>query len=164
MKIILGIIVVAGLVTSNNAIAQDTATHERLVDKYYPKSQQALPVPATEKVNPVTPAIQQPTTVNAPVKTVPINATIAEPQTSEINQDVAPVTQTVSQVPAPENPINTGAGKINNSTKIGTDNYNPDPASPIYRDTRLGSSSPLYNTYKKNDNGAGSITTNPNKG
>lgn len=34
----------------------------------------------------------------------------------------------------------------------------------IYRDTRLGSSSPMYNTYKKNDNGAGSITNNPNKG
>lgn len=34
---------------------------------------------------------------------------------------------------------------------------------PIYRDTRLGSSSPLYNTYKKNDYGAGAITTNPNK-
>ncbi|MEO6819247.1 MAG: hypothetical protein ABI204_05930 [Ginsengibacter sp.] len=33
----------------------------------------------------------------------------------------------------------------------------------MYRDTRLGSSSPLYNTYKKNDNGAGSVTTNPNK-
>lgn len=36
-------------------------------------------------------------------------------------------------------------------------------ASPIYRDTRLGSSSPKYNTYKKNDYGAGAITTNPNK-
>lgn len=34
----------------------------------------------------------------------------------------------------------------------------------IYRDTRLGSSSPLYDTYKKNDKGAGAITTNPNKG
>lgn len=34
----------------------------------------------------------------------------------------------------------------------------------IYRDTRLGSSSPMYNTYKKNDNGAGAVTTNPNKG
>jgi len=39
------------------------------------------------------------------------------------------------------------------------------PSKPhIYRDTRLGSSSPLYNTYKKNDYGAGAITTNPNKG
>ena len=33
----------------------------------------------------------------------------------------------------------------------------------MYRDTRLGSSSPLYKTYKKNDYGAGAITTNPNK-
>lgn len=33
----------------------------------------------------------------------------------------------------------------------------------IYRDTRLGSSSPQYNTYQKNDFGAGAITTNPNK-
>lgn len=37
-------------------------------------------------------------------------------------------------------------------------------ASPrVYRDTRLGGSSPLYNTYKKNDYGAGAITTNPSK-
>lgn len=43
-------------------------------------------------------------------------------------------------------------------------NYNV-PAKPyIYRDTRLGSSSPLYNTYQKNDYGAGAITTDPNKG
>lgn len=34
----------------------------------------------------------------------------------------------------------------------------------IYRDTRLGSSSPLYDTYKKNDYGAGAVTTNPHKG
>ncbi len=33
----------------------------------------------------------------------------------------------------------------------------------MYRDTRLGSSSKKYNTYKKNDNGAGAITNNPNK-
>ena len=41
-------------------------------------------------------------------------------------------------------------------------NINAAPA--IYRDTRLGSSSPLYNTYKKNDFGAGAVTNNPNKG
>jgi len=33
----------------------------------------------------------------------------------------------------------------------------------IYRPTRLGSSSPFYNTYEKNNYGAGAITTNPNK-
>lgn len=40
----------------------------------------------------------------------------------------------------------------------------PPKKKKIYRDTRLGSSSPMYNTYKKNDKGAGAITTNPNKG
>lgn len=34
---------------------------------------------------------------------------------------------------------------------------------PLYRDTRLGSSSKMYSTYETNDYGAGSITTNPNK-
>ena len=32
---------------------------------------------------------------------------------------------------------------------------------PMYRDTRLGSSTKKYNTYKKNDNGAGAVTTSP---
>lgn len=42
-------------------------------------------------------------------------------------------------------------------------NYNTPQKHHIYRDTRLGSSSPYYNTYQKNDNGAGAITTNPHK-
>jgi hypothetical protein len=37
------------------------------------------------------------------------------------------------------------------------------PQTNTHRDTRVGSSSPLYNTYKKNDYGAGGVTTNPNK-
>lgn len=166
MKIISGIVIISGLIISNNAIAQDTTTHERLVDKYYPKSKVTPPIPQTEKVNPVSNATEQPSSVNTPLKAVPLQANVSEPPPpeSEINKEVAPVTQTTSQVQSPQTPISNEAGKINKSTKIGTDNYNPDPASPIYRDTRLGSSSPLYNTYKKNDNGAGSITTNPNKG
>jgi hypothetical protein len=34
------------------------------------------------------------------------------------------------------------------------------PSTP-YNDTRLGSSSPLYDTWEKNNNGAGSVTTSP---
>ena len=63
-----------------------------------------------------------------------------------------------------------GAGAITtNPHKSGIAKYpggNPDSSnltSNIYRDTRLGGSSPLYNTYKKNDYGAGAITTNPHK-
>jgi hypothetical protein len=165
MKIIFGTIIIMGLVISNTTFAQDT-TNERLVDKYYPKSQQAQPVPETEKVNPVSTTTKQPATINSPVRSVPINATVVQPTplTSDLNKEVEPVIQTASQVQPAQSPINNEAGKINKSTKIGTDNYNPNPASPIYRDTRLGSSSPLYDTYKKNDNGAGAVTTNPNKG
>lgn len=65
-----------------------------------------------------------------------------------------------------------GAGAVTTSPKSSTATFNPanntTPVStkgntPIYRDTRLGSSSPLYNTYEKNDYGAGAVTTNPNK-
>ena len=42
-------------------------------------------------------------------------------------------------------------------------NYTNASQHHISLDTRLGGSSPLYNTYKKNDYGAGAITTNPHK-
>ncbi len=35
------------------------------------------------------------------------------------------------------------------------------PPQEPYVDTRLGSSTPQYNTYEKNNNGAGSVTTSP---
>lgn len=44
-----------------------------------------------------------------------------------------------------------------------SNNYKTASKPHIYRDTRLGSSSPLYNTYQKNDYGAGAITNDPNK-
>lgn len=42
-------------------------------------------------------------------------------------------------------------------------NYKNSPQHHIYRDTRLGGSSPGHRTYKTNDYGAGAITTNPHK-
>jgi hypothetical protein len=67
-----------------------------------------------------------------------------------------------------------GAGAVTtNPHKSGSDfnsqNINLAPGNTgnttpeIHRDTRMGSSSPLYDTYKKNDYGAGAVTTNPNK-
>jgi len=47
---------------------------------------------------------------------------------------------------------------------IKSHNYKSATEHHIYRDTRLGSSSPYFNTYQKNDYGAGAITTDPNKG
>lgn len=65
-----------------------------------------------------------------------------------------------------------GAGAVTTNPKKGRGGVAPSPdfstdtsktTNKIYRDTRLGSSSPLYNTYKKNDKGAGAVTTNPHK-
>jgi hypothetical protein len=68
------------------------------------------------------------------------------------------------------NPVENHTYYNNNSTEYNSVNSQYknipqyDNSIHAYRDTRLGSSSPLYNTYEKNDNGAGAITTNPNKG
>lgn len=74
---------------------------------------------------------------------------IASPEADKTFDNRQLATQAPAQVPhrtiAPETPP-----------------LRPVPSTP-YRDTRLGSSSPLYNTYRTNDNGAGSVTTNPNK-
>ncbi|MEO6906111.1 MAG: hypothetical protein ABI148_07105 [Ginsengibacter sp.] len=60
--------------------------------------------------------------------------------------------------------ITTNPNKSSGSTFTPDSNVDSVQKSHIYHDTRLGSSSPLYNTYRKNDYGAGAITTNPNKG
>lgn len=49
------------------------------------------------------------------------------------------------------------------SVVIPAKKYHTDGSAVHYRPTRLGSSSPVYNTYEKNDFGAGAVTTNPNK-
>ncbi len=145
--------VVIGIMVSNSLFAQDTS-HTRLVDKYYPVSKAPTqPAPELNK------ATTEP--VNNTVNTPATSGTIQQsPSVNMANKLKAPVTPTTpSQVQNSLSPANR-----NPNTGEGTDNFNPDSGSPIYRDTRLGSSSPLYNTYKKNDNGAGAITTNPNKG
>jgi len=62
------------------------------------------------------------------------------------------------QVVPPNNQVTQPQISAKADLMLGTDTQNH-----IYRDTRLGSSSPLYNTYEKNNYGAGAVTTNPNK-
>lgn len=59
--------------------------------------------------------------------------------------------------------VTPSANPNNNMTGVMTRDSTTKITHHIYRPTRLGSSSPLYNTYEKNDYGAGAITTNPNK-
>jgi len=62
------------------------------------------------------------------------------------------------QVAPPNNQVTQPQTPPKADVRFGTDTNNH-----MYRDTRLGSSSPLYNTYEKNNYGAGAVTTNPNK-
>jgi hypothetical protein len=94
-------------------------------------------VASADSAQSVSPNVASTTLADSSYKTV-VNNTPSAPPVTETNASPAPAT--------PVAPVQ------------------PTPANTIYRDTRLGSSSPLYNTYEKNNNGAGSVTTNPNKG
>lgn len=175
--------IVTSILICNSLFAQDTA-HTKLVDKFYPVAKtQGEPSPVLNKTTaePVT------TAVNRPVS----NTTVSQsPQINKTDNLMTPVPETpVATVPAPQNSVyqdtrlgssspeyNTykkndkGAGSVTTNpnkgsgSNMGNSSTNSNAPTPIYRDTRLGSSSPLYNTYQKNDDGAGAITTNPNKG
>lgn len=124
------------MIVSNSLFAQDTS-HTKLVDKYYPVSK----------------APEQPAPILDKATSAPVNTSVTNPQSNtvsqspqiQVNKTAMPVAPVASEVQAPLPPT-------------------PLPQNNVYSDTRLGSSSPENNTYKKNDNGAGSVTTDPNKG
>lgn len=162
------------VIVSNSLFAQDTS-HTKLVDKYYPEAKAPEPsAPILDK------ATSEPlnTTLNKPASTTVSREPQVSPnvtQSPQVNNEESTVPATsVSKVPITQSPVYSdtklGGGSItsNPNKSMGTNVSNPSTNSnapgTIYRDTRLGSSSPLYNTYEKNDNGAGSVTTNPNKG
>jgi len=170
-------IIILGIIISNTAFSQDT-TETRLVDKYYPKSETPTPAPQNN-ITPISrneslnngPVQQKPAINNSPIsgtvvaqptqapETKTNDETITEPVTSAPVTDVTPQQQetviknepVVSQ-PAPAPVLNTTRTVTTTPT-----------TGHVYRDTRLGSSSPQYDTYEKNNYGAGSVTTNPNK-
>lgn len=181
MRIRAGMIM-AGIIISNIAFGQDTA-HTRLVDKYFPKA--ATPAAAPQNKAPeniITPLSRNEPVSNSAVQQRPVNNTkpisgaIAaqptqipgtKPDESDLNiaspVTTTPATDVSSQQQKPivnndriASPSMQAPAISNRATAVSTENH-------VYRDTRLGSSSPLYDTYKKNDNGAGAVTTNPNK-
>lgn len=131
--------IVTMVIASNSLFAQDTS-HTKLVDKYYPESNAPEPpAPILDKAT-----------------TAPLNTTLNKPASSTVSQ--APVINpTASQPPQINNVESTTVPETPISQVQTTPNN-------IYNDTRLGSSSTENDSYIKNDNGAGSITTNPNKG
>ncbi len=142
------------LVISLQGFSQTAEKSEHpLLDKYYPQkapdttkavTTQTHPAP---ELRPVTPAIKPvtPTTIVTEEKPSAQTTPVYSPTPASLVADTTAVhKQTQNIVPVPAQP-----------------RLQPKPAATPTRDSRLGSSSPLYDTYEKNSNGAGSVTTNP---
>lgn len=152
-----------------------------LLDKYYPQQQkfidtnktmatQIKPIsqtntpPATPTViAPKVPVINPAATVVPVVKpepaeaiTTPVVSTPVETTTPSVtNLPAVTTTSAITNAPVVNRPVAV-IPPTPPQKKVQTQHTDPP-----YIDTRLGSSSPLYNTYEKNSNGAGSVTTSP---
>ena len=105
---------------------------QNTVINHAPEVKPDLPAPAESETPPTQPVTATPVNLTPSNTTVNNSSTVTKPAAVAVNKPVQPVT-------APQ-----------------TSNY-VDPASLFT--TRLGSSAPQYDTWKKNDNGAGSVTT-----
>ena len=142
---------------------------------------QANPLPGTNPVPSVkaitatkpVPVVTDTTVANKPVNTpvppietkpevesqpIAENKPIAEAIPASEMKPVAVETDTTSIVkPAPPSIIKAAPTTVTAPER----KVNSGPAPSLYRDTRLGSSTPQYDTWEKNNNGAGSVTTSP---
>ena len=165
-------------VISSQTFGQDStikSVHPKM-DKYYPRPQEA---PRTNNevatpASPVLPAQQTPTITTTQPST---NNTVVSPSPSIVPNERATEMPAIEAGPAVTNTpvtVQPSDTKLNASNSVTappsvtvtapTPKVIPKPKAPPelpYMDTRLGSSSPQYNTWEKNNNGAGSVTTSP---
>lgn len=136
-----------------------------LLDKYYPRKQNVdTNKTAPTQVNPIPETTTQPTVTTQPPAT--ITTTVPSETKGPVISTTTPLTTNpivtptpvATPVPVVEKP-DTIAAKIPPAQKIIRPQSAPPP--PPYMDTRLGSSSKLYDTWEKNNNGAGAVTTSP---
>lgn len=132
----------------------EPSSHPKL-DKYYPQKKKV-------EANNIAPVQTQPMPQAEPMpeiksETKPLSKIEAIPETKPISE----VTTAPEPNPISEKTTTPAAATPSNSVPVRKEiQSQPLPSSP-YRSTRLGSSSQLYNTYEKNSNGAGSVTTSP---
>ncbi|HEU5053156.1 MAG TPA: hypothetical protein VFT78_08585 [Hanamia sp.] len=178
--LIIGVVLIFFSMQASSQITIDTvkSVHPKM-DKYYPQplktrviyaadsNTKSTPKPITQ-VQPAPTMTTTPTTQNTVVNPAPqVQQTLPSP--SEPETTPAPA---VTSTPVAVEPSNT---TVNNTTTVTTPaavtvnkpvQPKPAPAVSHYVDpaslftTRLGSSSPQYDTWEKNNNGAGSVTTN----
>ena len=167
------------LISSVGAFAQTTtpSVHPKL-DKYYPQPQKTQILDNNANNNPVVPpavrsAAPSPVVTTAPASTNTVvnNAPAVTPTTpappAEPEFQAAPA---VTSTPVTVEPANTSVSNSNTLTAPAEVTVNKPvqkivPQSPAYFDpaslftTRLGSSSPQYDTWQKNNNGAGAVSS-----
>lgn len=125
-----------------------------LLDKYYPRAQVidtnktvGTQISSSTKTKPISA-----TSVNTSPKTLIVTTTPADTTTRSV--ETIPSMTTQSTV--------TTTTTVNTPATVARD-VPVQKAPPVlpYRDTRLGSSTPQYDTWQKNANGAGTVTTTP---
>ncbi len=156
-----------------------------LLDKYYPRPKtdpipknpavkstgveqktviatpKKMPQPIEEKRLSFPSPVQRPEIVAAPVKKDSVIVEVETPVITPVSKGVA---ITDSKLVPVSDSVKIAKPVIATATVLPTPA--PKPPSKVeagYERNRLGSSSPLYNTYEKNAKGAGSVTTLPKR-
>ena len=170
--------IVFALLFSLQGFSQSTDSSKHpLLDKYYPqlKDNDNNPAPAPQintapvvRTEPVAPPVAKPVVPQAkPVVVAPV--AVPEPAVEAAPEPVTTRASSITTDAAPEVITTPAAGAVVTTPSI----TKPAPAAtpkpvkplvsqptvPAYRDTRLGSSTKQYDTWEKNNNGAGSVTT-----
>lgn len=174
--LLIGILLV---VFSIQSFGQDSASkslHPKM-DKYYPRPQKTQVLNNNNEssfpTKPITQTSPAPVMATAPAS----NNAVVNPATTVTPTTPAPLPAepqiqagpAITSTPVSVEPSNTN---INSSNSVSAPavvtvtapvpKIVPKPKAPPptpYMDTRLGSSSPQYDTWEKNNNGAGSVTT-----
>ena len=163
------------IIFSIQSFGQDStykSAHPKM-DKYYPRPQKTQVLDNNAEATPakpITSTSQAPVMATAPAPT----NTVASPPVPTVTAPTPPPEPQIEVGPAvTSTPVEPSGTKLNSSNSVSapatvtvttpvpkTVSQPKAPPAPPYMDTRLGSSSPQYDTWEKNNNGAGSVTTN----
>ena len=147
---------------SLRGFAQDTEKSEHpLLDKYYPQKKAVDTNKAiSTQINPVTAAKPLPENKLAPVaRPAPDTKVISDTKPAPAEPEMKPVPAVSQTKPVPPVTDTTAVNKPTIPAVVAP--VQKKPAAPPYNENRLGSSTPQYDTWEKNNNGAGAVTTSP---
>ncbi|MEO6220894.1 MAG: hypothetical protein ABIO81_10730 [Ginsengibacter sp.] len=133
-------LIISCVLISFSALSQtpEKSSHPKLDSFYKLKQNSRAAIVSDTSAAP----IANPGTVKNPI--ISNNPAASLPSPSKVTFNNIKPTNNVTQQNQPQQPVQTMPAQ-----------------KPVYRDTRLGSSSKMYDTYEKNNNGAGAVTATP---